>query len=251
MKKVSYAITTHNEGDYFENLIGTLNNLLRFCAYEYEIVVVDDNSTDPKLLDVFNKNGALIKVHQHALNNDFATHKNFLFDKCNGDYIFNLDADELPPERVVVNFPKIVDVNPAVDVYNVTRINTVHGLTQRHVIEWGWQISSLPTLIKEEQLNTESAYFELLQKHDLIMHYAMGQGAVARVKYMLPIVNWPDPQTRICKNSPNIRWQGKVHERLSGQGTISQLPIAAEFAILHHKTISRQEQQNSFYMTIR
>jgi hypothetical protein len=26
-------------------------------------------------------------------------------------------------------------------------------------------------------------------------------------------INWPDYQFRICRNIPEIKWEGKVHER--------------------------------------
>jgi glycosyltransferase involved in cell wall biosynthesis len=58
-------------------------------------------------------------------------------------------------------------------------------------------------------------------------------------------VNYPDYQTRICSNKPNIEWKNKVHERLTGWKTIANLPQGYE--LIHPKTIERQERQNSFY----
>ena len=37
-------------------------------------------------------------------------------------------------------------------------------------------------------------------------------------------VNWPDPQWRVYKKSESIRWINKVHEKLEGYDTISNLP---------------------------
>ena len=61
-------------------------------------------------------------------------------------------------------------------------------------------------------------------------------------------VNYPDYQTRICINKPEINWINKVHERLSGWKTIANLPY--EYDLVHPKTIERQEKQNEFYGTI-
>ena len=61
-------------------------------------------------------------------------------------------------------------------------------------------------------------------------------------------VNYPDYQTRICINKPEINWVNKVHERLSGWKTIANLPY--EYDLVHPKTIERQEKQNEFYGTI-
>jgi hypothetical protein len=61
-------------------------------------------------------------------------------------------------------------------------------------------------------------------------------------------VNWPDYQTRICKNDPDIKWIGKVHERLQGWKTASHFPSEYEdWALIHPKTIERQEKQNALY----
>lgn len=61
-------------------------------------------------------------------------------------------------------------------------------------------------------------------------------------------VNWPDLQSRICKNKPELKWVGKVHERLQGYKTVSRLP--EQFYLIHPKTIERQEKQNNFYNII-
>ncbi len=61
-------------------------------------------------------------------------------------------------------------------------------------------------------------------------------------------VNYPDYQTRICVNKPNINWINKVHERLSGWKTIANLPHG--YDLIHPKTIERQERQNNYYNTL-
>ena len=64
-------------------------------------------------------------------------------------------------------------------------------------------------------------------------------------------VNWPDYQTRICKNIPEINWVGKVHEKLEGYKMFSLFPSDYEdWALIHPKDIARQEKQNEYYSTI-
>ena len=63
-------------------------------------------------------------------------------------------------------------------------------------------------------------------------------------------VNWPDYQTRISANKPEIQWVNKVHERLTGFKTSAQLPALEEWSLTHIKDIDRQEKQNQFYETI-
>jgi hypothetical protein len=63
-------------------------------------------------------------------------------------------------------------------------------------------------------------------------------------------VNFPDYQWRIWKNTPNIKWINKVHERLDGFQTYSPLPQMEEYCLYHPKDIKRQEKQNQFYNTL-
>ena len=63
-------------------------------------------------------------------------------------------------------------------------------------------------------------------------------------------VNFPDWQGRIFRNLPNIRWQYKVHEMITGYQTYATLPTDKPFCILHPKTIDKQEQQNKKYSGI-
>lgn len=61
---------------------------------------------------------------------------------------------------------------------------------------------------------------------------------------------WPDHQWRIYKNTPEVKWEGKVHEVLTGFKTYSNLPEREEYALYHYKSIGRQEKQNNFYNTL-
>lgn len=63
-------------------------------------------------------------------------------------------------------------------------------------------------------------------------------------------VQWPDYQTRLYRNHPNIRWVGKVHEQITGFKSFAPLPAEEEYAIIHIKDIDRQRKQNELYRTI-
>ena len=63
-------------------------------------------------------------------------------------------------------------------------------------------------------------------------------------------VNWPDYQTRLYRNSSDIKWRNKVHEVIEGYKQYTVLPAVDELALIHHKTIERQEKQNDYYNTL-
>ena len=138
--KISYSILTHNETDSLQNL---LDFLIKRKDDEDEIVILDDysdNERTKELLDFF-VSVHEIKFEQRHLLKDFAQQKNHLKNMCSGDYIFNLDADEIPHIRIMNNLKPILETNPTVDLYYVPRVNTVDGLTQEHINHWRWNVN--------------------------------------------------------------------------------------------------------------
>ena len=64
-------------------------------------------------------------------------------------------------------------------------------------------------------------------------------------------VNWPDPQHRIFRNKPEVKWVNKVHEKIVGWKTYAELPSEDDsYALYHIKDIDRQRKQNEFYSQI-
>jgi len=63
-------------------------------------------------------------------------------------------------------------------------------------------------------------------------------------------VNWPDYQHRILKNTGKIKYENRVHERLTGYTQLGSLPPEDIYALGHHKSIEKQRKQNNFYNTL-
>jgi glycosyltransferase involved in cell wall biosynthesis len=138
--KISYLVTTHNEGIYINDLLTCIELPAQLTGDE--IVIVDDNSTDQMSLDILQEaEKRNIKVRKHSLNRDFAKHKNWANSNCTGDYIFQLDADEIPPAQLIHHLHDIIKDNNDVDVILIPRINIVYGLTPQDVARWGWQVN--------------------------------------------------------------------------------------------------------------
>jgi len=134
---ISIAITVCNEHKELETLLDYLQE--RALSPEYEIIIqIDkDNHTDDVIGVIVNRG---IKHHFFPLNKDFATYKNELIKHCSGEYIFQVDADELPNVELLNMLPDILTNNPDVDVYLVPRINTVSGITEEHIQKWRWNV---------------------------------------------------------------------------------------------------------------
>ena len=135
MPSISYAITACNEHVELDRLLDQLTSSIR---KEDQIVVQMDTTATDEVVAVVEKYN-LIKYY-YSLNNDFASFKNNLSSLCTEDYIFQIDADEYPHPELLETLPAILLHNPEVDVFLVPRINTVEGLTEQHIKQWGWNV---------------------------------------------------------------------------------------------------------------
>tara|TARA_R100001015_G_C4590918_1_gene146418 strand:+ start:414 stop:1046 length:633 start_codon:yes stop_codon:yes gene_type:complete len=141
MKSISYAITVCNEFIEIQKLVPFL---LEHKRDEDQIVVLYDQSNGTEGVEDFLRAKSInydFSWHPGIFNKDFSEWKNLLTSYCNGDYIFQIDADELPNEGLIKDLPRILEANPDNEVYLTPRINTVEGLTQEHIGRWQWRVN--------------------------------------------------------------------------------------------------------------
>tara|TARA_Y100000114_G_scaffold157230_1_gene188213 strand:+ start:1970 stop:2593 length:624 start_codon:yes stop_codon:yes gene_type:complete len=139
--KISYAVTVCNEFVEIQNLI---NFLLKHKRTEDEIIVLYDFKNGDEGVEEFLRSHSVngeFAWYPGQFENHFADWKNYLTSLCNGDYIFQIDADEIPHEVLVTNLHEILKQNPDNEIYLVPRINTVEGLTPQHIKAWGWRLN--------------------------------------------------------------------------------------------------------------
>ena len=139
--KISYAITVCNEKLEVKRLV---DFLLHHKRTQDEIVVLyDQKNGDEEVINMLVKLNKLpnFQVWRGFFEGHFADWKNKLTEYCSGDYIFQIDADEIPNELLIENLPAILEANPDNEVYLVPRVNTVKGLTQEYILKWRWNVS--------------------------------------------------------------------------------------------------------------
>ena len=140
--KVSYAIPVCNEIEEIKRLT---QFLIKTKNEQDEIVILVDQSNHTQEVKDYVEQFAQECHDQNVtrayfpLNKDFASFKNHLNSLCSGDYIYQVDADEMLSEYVIRVLPQVLAHNP-VDMIRVPRINTVKGLTQEHINKWRWHV---------------------------------------------------------------------------------------------------------------
>lgn len=171
--KISYGLTVCNEHKEIDNLI---KYLLEKISPEDEIVVVyDQNRITPETTQVLESYKENIAYYPFDFQQNFLENKNYLNTKCTGDYIFQLDADEIPSEVLVANLKTILEANP-IDLLITPRKNLVEGLTDQHIKQWGWRVTNegwvnWPDAQKRIYKNTPDIQWTGHQVHGMVSGY--------------------------------------------------------------------------------
>ena len=136
--KISYGLTVCNEHEELKNLIEYLT--VRIDSNDEIVVVYDQNRVTPEVMSVLESNIDKVAFYPFNFQQNFLENKNYMNSKCTGDYIFQIDADEIPEEFLVENLKTVLEDNP-VDLLTTPRKNLVPGLTQEHIQKWGWNVN--------------------------------------------------------------------------------------------------------------
>ena len=139
MPSISYAIPVCNEHAELDSLLTLLSKFKR--NHDEIVIQCDLGNTTFEVYEVIKKHSDCVKVIEFPLKGDFASFKNNLKNHCVGNWIFQIDADELLHEEFLQHLPQILRDNPEVQLFCLPRINTVTGLTQDHINKWGWNVN--------------------------------------------------------------------------------------------------------------
>jgi len=206
--KISYGLTAWIEHQELDRL---LNFLAPRIDEEDEIIIVyDQNRVTPEVMTVMeNFKRDNYKYYPFNFQQNWLENKNYLGSICTGDYIFQIDSDELPNEFLLENIKYLLENNP-VDVFIVPRVNIVNDLTDEHIKKWGWNVN------EKGWVNFPDPQ-KRIYKND-------------------PSIQWKDPEG-----------QPQVHGMVEGYKTYAALPFEEEWSLYHMKHITKQEYQNNLY----
>ncbi len=232
---ISFCICVHNE---YVELDRLLSQLVKFLSPEDEIIVQgDEGKVTDDVIDVVRQYISNVQYFEFPLNKDFATFKNNLISKSTKDYIFLIDADEIPHPHLLDHLKILLFENQDFEMFVLPRVNVVLGLTEQYSNSQRWVTQMIPI----PEFDTETK--------NILKMYGIEQNTEINV------VNPFDYQQRIFKNKPHIRYQGKVHERLPQLEYSTRMPVVDEkgtyfdfsWSLFHVKSIERQITQNNFY----
>lgn len=224
--KISYLVTCCSETDTLSRLLDKLTFSISGTVDEIVVVVDKDSKENPptkNILSEFISNVVKkdsIKILYHSLDRNYGEHKNWGNNQCSGDWIFQIDGDELPADYILSdNLRSILESNNHIELILVPRVNDFRGVTDQDARRWGWVLTEMEFFRPCENKMVKSS-----------------------------VISFPDWQTRIYKNIPDrIKWVNRLHERIHGHNQYSLLPENPEYSLYHDKTIEVQNRTNERY----
>ena len=137
--KITYAICVCTESR-------ELNDLLNFLTHvkdeEDDInILVDSSKVTDDVRNILSKYKNL-SIFERKFCGNFAEHRNYHGKLCKGDYIFAIDADEIPRENLIKSIKHIIKSNEAELIY-IPRINIIPGYTDKWLKQYNFKINEV------------------------------------------------------------------------------------------------------------
>ena len=134
--KLSVGLITYNEE---KNLGKTLEAVKEIAD---EIIVVDSFSND-KTKDIARSYGA--KIYDEDWKG-YGLQKNSVIDKCSGEWVLLIDADEVVTEKLRRRIDQIINSEPEYEVYETNRCSVCFG---KEIKYGGWSNDYVVRLFKK------------------------------------------------------------------------------------------------------
>jgi hypothetical protein len=205
---ISYGITVSTEATELGKL---LQFLLPYVCQEDEVIVLADrDKVTPAVLHVIEQYMSSIKTICFPLNNNFADFKNRLIEVAEKDFLFQIDADELPNVYLLQSIKSLLNRYKDCDCIKIPRVNIIQGITFEHLKQWDWDIDIYG------RINYPDLQMRIFKLH---------QGIVWTQKVHEKLINYKC----LC----NFPYQENDN-----------------YCLYHLKTIEKQEEQNRYYKTL-
>jgi glycosyltransferase involved in cell wall biosynthesis len=137
---ITYAIGVCDEHKELHSL---LTFLKRTKDERDDINVLVDSGKETlevtRVLELFSND---VCVNRRTFDGDFAAHRNYHIEKCSGDYIFMIDADEIPQEDLIRNIRQPFETREC-DLILVPRMNLCPGYTREWLKKYNFNVNEV------------------------------------------------------------------------------------------------------------
>ena len=208
---IDYSIHACIEYHELRGLIYYLQNFLQ--DKDRILVTLDKNNTNDQMIEMVEESGitpALFPL------NDFASMTKFIRSRCTNPTILELCADEVPTIPLIQQCRGVFEQNLQIDAVAIPRINIYSDLTADKAAKMYVGPRPQDFLINEKRNN-------------------FGWHV------------WPDYQVRLTKNVDYIGYGENVHSGHIGFRNVGHLPADPRFALLHVKSVRKQERMLKLY----
>lgn len=113
MAKVSVVIPLYNAQNY---VLETIYSIKNQTYQDFDMVIVDDCSTDQSYNIIKNLNDNQIKLFQNQRNEGIAYTRNRAIELSTGEYIALMDDDDISPSYRLEHEVKYLEENPLIDI---------------------------------------------------------------------------------------------------------------------------------------
>lgn len=143
---ISYCITLCDEIEEIKKLIETLKLSKR--SGDEILVLVDSKKATPEIYSFMeehhrNEHSIIDSFWVDEFKGDFSEWKNILVDRASKEYLFFIDADEIPNPQLLDDLSLILELNNDVDIFGLPRQNFVEGITDEYIKQVGWRKDEL------------------------------------------------------------------------------------------------------------
>lgn len=212
MPKVSVVIAAYNSMRYLPQ---TLNTVLEQTFQDFEVIIVDDGSSDHIKAWAATLNQPKVKFFSQQ-NAGSAAARNTALSHATGEYIAFLDADDLWDQRKLETHVQALDANPEAGLaYSWVATIDEHDRSKGKVCENSESGDVLPRLIEHDIIECGSnpmirrACFDRVGVFDTSFPYAQTWEMWLRIAIAYPFYCVPEPlvQYRFHPGNTSKKWQ--------------------------------------------
>ena len=143
---ITYGITVCNEYIELNSLLLTLYPYIK--RTDEILILIDENNTNNDVTNIISNfirdnptsSFEQVKVIRESFNSNFADFKNIINFRASNNYIFQIDADEIPNSLLLSDIHNIIQTG--IDLFYVSRENKVEGITDEYIKRWNWVVDS-------------------------------------------------------------------------------------------------------------